>query len=83
MNDWHEEPVGKKHDRRAFDCGEEAQNDFLRRYARKSHESGGEKTFLAIDDADGAVLGYYSLFPVSIEYARTPELVRRVLQAAD
>ncbi|MBE0660503.1 MAG: GNAT family N-acetyltransferase [Bryobacteraceae bacterium] len=79
MSDWHEEPACKQHDRGAFDCGEEALNDFLRRYARKSHESGGAKTFLAIDDGDGSVLGYYSLCPASIEYARTPELVRRGL----
>ena len=43
---WHEEPIGKKHDREAFDCGDEALNEFLRRYARKSHELGGAKTFL-------------------------------------
>ena len=42
---WHEEPISKKHDRDAFDCGEEALNEFLRRYARKSHELGGAKTF--------------------------------------
>jgi hypothetical protein len=44
---WHEEPIGKKHDREAFDCGEGVLNEFLRRYARKSHELGGAKTFLA------------------------------------
>jgi len=77
---WHEEPIAKRHDREAFDCGEEALNEFLRRYARKSHELGGAKTFLAIDDADGkTVLGYYSLSPASVEYARTPETVRRGL----
>lgn len=83
MTDWHEEPISKKHDRGTFDCGEEALNEFLRRYARKSHESGGSKTFLAIDDGDGAVLGYYSLCPASIEYARTPELARRGLARHD
>jgi GNAT superfamily N-acetyltransferase len=77
---WHEEPIAKRHDREAFDCGEEALNEFLRRYARKSHELGGAKTFLAIDDAGGkTVLGYYSLCPASVEYARTPETVRRGL----
>ncbi len=75
---WHEEAINKKHDREAFDCGEEALNEFLRRYARKSHESGGSKTFLAIDDADNkTILGFYSLCPASVEYARTPEIVRR------
>jgi GNAT superfamily N-acetyltransferase len=81
---WHEEPIGKRHDRAAFDCGETALNEFLQRHARKSHEMGGAKTFLAIDDADGkSILGYYSLSPASIAYARTPELVRRGLGRYD
>jgi hypothetical protein len=60
---WHEEPIGKRHDREAFDCGEAALNEFLQRYARKSHEMGGAKTFLAIDDAGNkTILGYYPVF---------------------
>ena len=81
---WHEEPIGKRHDRGAFDCGEAALNEFLQRYARKSHEMGGAKTFLAINDADNnTIVGYYSLSPASIAYARTPELVRRGLARHD
>ena len=77
---WHEAPINKTHDRQAFDCGEPALNEFLRRYARKSHEQGGAKTFLALDDASGkTILGFYSLSPASIAYARTPELIRRGL----
>jgi GNAT superfamily N-acetyltransferase len=84
MTGWHEEPISKVHDRDAFDCGEEALNEFLRRYARKSHELGGAKTFLAIDDVERkTVLGFYSLSPASIEYARTPEVVRRGLARYD
>ena len=81
---WHEEAISKKHNREAFDCGEEALNEFLRRYARKSHELGGSKTFLAIDDSDKTnVLGFYSLSPASVEYARAPEIVRRGLARHD
>lgn len=81
---WHEEPIGKKHDRDAFDCGEEPLFEFLRRYARKSHELGGAKTFVAIDDADGkTILGFYSLNPASVEYARTPGIVKRGLGRYD
>ena len=77
---WHEEPIGRQHDRDAFDCGEEALNEFLRRYARKSHELGGAKTFLAIDDTGcNTVLGFYSLSPASLAYARTREIVKRGL----
>jgi GNAT superfamily N-acetyltransferase len=81
---WHEEPVSKRHDRESFDCGERALNEFLQRYARKSHQMGGAKTFLAIDDAaNKTVLGFYSLSPASIEYARTPEIIRRGLARHD
>lgn len=81
---WHEEPIGKQHDREAFDCGEDALNEFLRRYARKSHELGGAKTFLAIEDADNeTVLGFYSLSTASVDYARTPEIIRHGLARHD
>jgi GNAT superfamily N-acetyltransferase len=84
VTSWHEEPIDRKHNREAFDCGEEALNEFLRRYARRSHELGGAKTFLAIDDAGSqTILGFYSLSPASVEYARTPEIARRGLARHD
>ena len=77
---WHEEPISKRHDREAFDCGEPALNEFLQRYARRSHDLGGAKTFLAVANADNeTILGFYSVSPASVEYARTPEIVRRGL----
>ena len=84
MTPWHEEPIHKKHDREAFDCGDEALNQFVKQYARKSHELGGAKTFLAIGDSDNkTIFGFYSLCPASVEYARTPEIVRRGLARHD
>jgi GNAT superfamily N-acetyltransferase len=81
---WHEEPIGKRRDREGFDCGEPALNDFLRHHARKSHERGGAKTFLAVADADGSsVFGFYSLSPASVDYARTPAVIRRRLARYD
>jgi len=81
---WHEEPISKKYDRDAFDCGEPALNEFLRRHARKTHELGGAKTFLAIDDNDNkTILGFYSLSPASIAYTRTPEIIKRGLARHD
>lgn len=77
---WHEEPIGKRHNRGSFDCGEPALNEYLQRYARQSHQLGAAKTFLAVSDADSkTIFGYYSLSPASIAYARTPEIVRRGL----
>jgi len=77
---WHEEAIEKRHDRAGFDCGDGDLNGFLQLHARKSHEKGGAKTFLAIDDTDNTkILGFYSLSPASIAYERTPEIVKRGL----
>jgi GNAT superfamily N-acetyltransferase len=76
---WHEEPIDKRHDRAAFDCGDADLNTFLVRHARQSHEKGGAKTFLAINDEDNKILGFYSLSPASIAYERTPDLVKKGL----
>jgi len=75
---WREEAVGKGHDRKAFDCGDTGLNEFLRKYARQSHESGSAKTFVAVrDEAPGRVLGFYSLAPASLDYERMPgEIVK-------
>lgn len=71
--EWREEPIGRRHDRRSFDCGSPELNDYLNRYARQNHESGGAKTFIAISPAAPArVLGYYSISPGAIEFSRVP-----------
>ena len=74
---WREEPIGKHHDRKSFDCGEAALNDYLVRFARQSHDSGGAKTILACDPANPSrIFGFYTLSPASMDYARTRALVR-------
>ncbi len=81
---WHEEPVSKHHDRDAFDCGDPALNTFLSRHARQSHAHGGAKSFLAVrDDNPSIILGYYSVCPASVEFARTPAVVKRGLARYD
>lgn len=81
---WHEEPIAKKHNRENFDCGDAALNDFLRRHARQTHEQGGAKTFIAVSDDDATrVLGFYCLSPASVEFARTPDVVKRGLARHD
>ncbi len=77
---WHEEPIAKRHDRKVFDCGDNALNEFLWRHARKSHDKGGAKTFLAIDDTDcRKILGFYCIAPASVAYENTPEMIKRGL----
>lgn len=84
LPEWHEEPIQKHHNRETFDCGDPHLNDFLKRHARQSHEKGGAKTYLAIADGDEkTVLGFYSLSPASLEYERTPKVVKRGLARYD
>ncbi len=81
---WHEEPIAKRHKREAFDCGDVALNEFLRRHARQAHDQGGAKTFLAVRDDDAAeILGFYSLSPASVEFVRTPDVIKRGLARHD
>lgn len=78
--DWREEPIGRRHDRRGFGCGSPPLNAYLARYARRNHESGGAKTFVAVPPGEPArVLGYYSISPGAIEFARVPATLTRRL----
>ncbi len=81
---WHEEPIAKRHNKEAFDCGDAALNDFLRRHARQTHDRGGAKTFVAVrDDNASLVLGFYSVSPASVEFSQTPDIIKRGLARHD
>lgn len=74
--DWREVPIGRHHDRKAFDCGSPELNEYIDRYARQNHKSGGAKTFVAVPPAEPArVLGYYSISPGAIEFAHVPAAI--------
>ncbi len=80
MQDWREEAIARHHDRVSFDCGSTELNEYLRRYARQNHESGGAKTFVAVAPAAPArILGFYSISPGAIEFASVPShLVKKL-----
>jgi len=81
---WHEEALARKHNRLDFDCRTHELNEYLTRYARQNHEAGGAKTFLAIQPAaPSTILGYYTVAPASLEFARTPASVSKGLGRYD
>jgi hypothetical protein len=81
---WEEVALAKHHDRAAFDCGDPDLNVYLQRYARQNHESGGAKCFVvAPTNMPAHVLGFYTLSPASIEYARMPALAKKGLARYD
>jgi GNAT superfamily N-acetyltransferase len=81
---WNEAPISKQHNRAAFECGDADLNLYLRKFARQNHESGGAKCFVAAPaDAPARVLGFYTLSPASLDYARTPALAKKGLARYD
>jgi GNAT superfamily N-acetyltransferase len=82
--DWQEQPIGRHHDRKRFDCGAPELDAYLVRYARQNHQSGGAKTFVAVSPAEPSrVLGFYSISPGAIEFARVPADLTRKLGRYD
>jgi GNAT superfamily N-acetyltransferase len=78
--DWREEPLTRQHNRADFDCGVAALNEYLQRYARQNHESGGAKTFVAVSPkTPSAVLGYYTISPGAIVFTKAPATVTKKL----
>lgn len=80
LRDWLEQPIARHHDRSGFDCGSPPLNEYLGQYARQNHLSGGAKTFVAVFPAEPTcVLGYCSISPGDIEFARAPaKLVQKL-----
>ena len=84
MLNWREEPIGRHHDRKGFDCGSPDLNEYLERYARQNHETGGAKTFVAVLPVDPTrILGFYSISPGAIEFARVPSKLTKKLGRYD
>jgi GNAT superfamily N-acetyltransferase len=74
---WREAAIDRRHDRKAFDCGEADLNSFLMQYARQAHENGASKTYVALDAADQrTIFGYYTLSPAHVEFHRVPDIAR-------
>lgn len=77
---WREEALARHHDRAAFDCGVSPLNEYLQRYARQNHEGGGARTFVAVPpESPDAILGYYTISPGAIDFARVPGVLTRGL----
>ncbi|MEX0804453.1 MAG: GNAT family N-acetyltransferase [Candidatus Binatia bacterium] len=69
------EKLRAEHDVSAFDCGEPALNDWLRRRALQNQQSGASSTYVVLDKM--RVVGYYSLAAGSVARETAPGRVRR------
>ncbi len=73
-------PLTGSHDRKAFDCGRQELNGWLRQVARQHQDKGLSKTFVATrEEAPTRICAYYSLTLAELENQHLPEAGRRKL----
>jgi GNAT superfamily N-acetyltransferase len=71
------EKLQRKHAVDEFDCGREALNRFLARYALQNAQDGASQTYIALTGE--TVVGYYTLVVGQVEYAAAPERLTKGL----
>lgn len=61
----------------SFDCGREALNRFLIRYALPNQQAGASQTYVALSEAE--VVGFYTLVVGQVEYDDAPDRLKKGL----
>jgi GNAT superfamily N-acetyltransferase len=64
------EKLQRTHNVEGFDCGQEALNRFLIRYALQNQQAGASQTYLALSADE--VIGFYTLVVGQVDYADAP-----------
>lgn len=72
------ELLTEAHDVSGFDCGNEALNRFLHRYALQNQRNQSARTYVALR-GETDVIGYYSLAAASAEYETVPTRIAKGL----
>ena len=60
-----------------FDCGDEALNRFLKRFAFSNQQASASQTYLGL--ADSCVIGFYTLVVSEVSYDDAPERLKKGL----
>lgn len=71
------EKLQRSHAIDAFDCGREALNRFLIRFAFQNQQAGASQTYISLAEAE--VVGYYTLVVGQVDYNDAPERLTRGL----
>lgn len=69
------EPLTRGHDRKAFDCGDETVNQFLREKAMQDQDRDLSRTMVLVDpvEATGRVVGYHTLILMQVRQEEIPD----------
>jgi GNAT superfamily N-acetyltransferase len=71
------EKLNKFHDVETFDCGVDALDTYLKRFALTNQAAGAAQTYVGM--LNEKIIGYYSLSTSSALYDQAPERIRRGL----
>ena len=71
------EKLQRIHTVESFDCGQEALNRFLIRYAIPNQQAGASQTYVALSADE--VIGFYTLVVGQVDYADAPERLTKGL----
>jgi GNAT superfamily N-acetyltransferase len=71
------EKLQRSHNIEPFDCGQEALNRFLVRYALQNQQANASQTYVAL--VEDEIVGYYSLVYGQVDYNDAPERLTKGL----
>lgn len=77
MTGFRVEKLHRRHAVEAFDCGQDALNRFLIRYALPNQQANASQTYVGL--ADDAVIGFYTLVVGEVRYDDAPERLTKGL----
>ena len=77
MTNFRIEKLSRMHAVEGFDCGQDALNRFLNRFAFSSQQANASQTYIGL--ADDAVIGFYTLVVSEIAYEGAPERLKKGL----
>jgi GNAT superfamily N-acetyltransferase len=71
------EPLHRGHRTAAFDCGQDAQTEWLREHALQAHRAGTSRVYVTCPAGDDRVAGYHALAAGAVRADEVPERVGR------
>lgn len=78
------QPLSQDHDRKSFDCGVPALNEFLQKTARQHREKGISNTYVMLDEESAkTIVGYFTLAFFEVSIKDLPEQYSRKLPKSD
>lgn len=67
------EKLSSRHDRSGFDCGSEALDAYLKQYSGQHERKGMGRTYVAVDEGEARILGYYTISSGAVAFDTVPE----------